>query len=153
MIRCNSCGSMNNDGSRFCASCGTRITAASYPPPHAQQANPYTTAPPQDTANKYSNQQRPSATVNNYVASAGTNGMGLVGFIIALIGLFLSWIPILGWIIWFVGTLFSIIGLFRNPKGLAIAGTIISFVDLIIALGVTLIALGLLASYEGFFQI
>ncbi|KGL45643.1 hypothetical protein EP56_03805 [Listeriaceae bacterium FSL A5-0209] len=61
------------------------------------------------------------------------NSLGTAGFVLALIGLFTGWIPVLGWIVWILGAVFSIIGLFKKPKGLAIAGTIIS------AVGVTLL--------------
>ena len=66
--------------------------------------------------------------------SSQTNGLGIAGFVLALIGLFVSWVPILGWGIWFLGVLLSFIGLFGKPKGFAIAGFIISFADLIILL-------------------
>ncbi|MBZ6014674.1 hypothetical protein KIJ04_07985 [Leuconostoc gelidum subsp. gelidum] len=47
----------------------------------------------------------------------------------------------MGWIVWLVGLALSIGGLFRNPKGTAIAGLIISFLDLILLIIlVTLIA-------------
>ena len=51
------------------------------------------------------------------------NGLGLAGFILSLLGLFLDWIPVLGWLIWLLGAIFSIIGLFKEPRGFAIAGT------------------------------
>ena len=74
------------------------------------------------------------------------NGLGLAGFILALVGLFLDWIPVLGWLIWLLGAIFSIIGLFKQPRGFAIAGTIISFLGFIIlllVLGVFAAAVGL----------
>ncbi len=61
-----------------------------------------------------------------------SNGLGTAGFVIALIALFLSWIPVFGWILWFLGFLFSFIGVFKSPRGLAIAGLVISLVDLIL---------------------
>ena len=61
-----------------------------------------------------------------------SNGIGTAGFVLALIGLFLCWIPILDWIIWLLGLIFSAIGVFRIPRGLAIAGLCISFIGLII---------------------
>lgn len=61
-----------------------------------------------------------------------SNGVGTTGFVFALIGLFLFWIPVLGWILWLVGAVCSTIGLFKSPKGLAIAGFVISFIGLII---------------------
>lgn len=61
----------------------------------------------------------------------GSNGLGIAGFILALLALFLGWIPILGWILWALGLLFSFIGLFKAPRGFAIAGFILSAFDLI----------------------
>lgn len=60
------------------------------------------------------------------------NGMGTAGFILALLGLVLCWIPVLDWILWLLGLIFSLIGVFRKPKGLAIAGLVISFLGLIL---------------------
>ena len=65
-----------------------------------------------------------------------SNGMGTAGFVLALIGFFFSWIPILGWVIWFLGVLFSAIGVFRTPRGMAIAGLCISFIGLIFLIAV-----------------
>ncbi|WP_208611150.1 MULTISPECIES: DUF4352 domain-containing protein [Listeria] len=65
------------------------------------------------------------------------NGLGTAGFILALIGLFTGWIPIVGWIVWILGIVFCVIGLFKRPKGLAIAGTIISVVGIIILIILT----------------
>lgn len=58
--------------------------------------------------------------------------MGVAGFVLALLGLFLGWVPVLGWILWVLGLIFSVIGVFRTPKGLAIAGLIITFIGLIV---------------------
>lgn len=46
--------------------------------------------------------------------------------------LILCWIPILDWILWLLGVIFSFIGVFRAPRGLAIAGLVISFIGIII---------------------
>ena len=64
------------------------------------------------------------------------NGIGTAGFILALIGLIFCWVPILDWILWFLGVLFSFIGVFKKPRGLAIAGLIISFIGVIIIIAV-----------------
>ncbi len=75
-----------------------------------------------------------------------SNGMGTAGFVLALVALFLGWIPVLGWIMWFLGTLFSLIGVFKQPRGLAIAGLVISFIGLIVVIvlaGVILAAVGM----------
>lgn len=59
-----------------------------------------------------------------------SNGLGTAGFITSLLGLLLSWVPVLGWILWLVGTLLSLIGVFKNPRGLAITGLILSLITL-----------------------
>ncbi len=64
------------------------------------------------------------------------NRIGLAGFILALIALFTDWIPVIGWMVWVLGALFSIIGLFKKPRGFAIAGFIISFIGLILLVAV-----------------
>lgn len=65
-----------------------------------------------------------------------SNGIGTAGFVLALIGIFLGWVPVLGWIIWLLGLILSAVGVMRKPKGLAIAGLVISLVGLIILLSI-----------------
>lgn len=63
------------------------------------------------------------------------NSLGTAGFVLAIVGLVLSWIPlisVIAWLPWLLGAIFSIIGVFKAPRGLAIAGVVISFIDLII---------------------
>ena len=60
------------------------------------------------------------------------NGIGTAGFVLALLGLILCWVPVLDWILWLLGLIFSIIGVFRRPRGLAIAGLVISCLGLIL---------------------
>lgn len=74
------------------------------------------------------------------------NPLGTAGFVIALVAVFLSWIPVVGWILWLLGAIFSVVGIFKSPKGLAIAGTVISFIDLIIIVLLATIIAGILAS-------
>ncbi|MCC9041969.1 DUF4190 domain-containing protein [Myroides sp. M-43] len=69
---------------------------------------------------------------NTPIARQETNNLGTTGFILSLITIILFWIPIVGWILWLLGAILSIIGLFKKPKGLAIAGTIISGFMLIV---------------------
>ena len=83
----------------------------------------------QDTGN-------PVTNVNVQIPQGGSNGVGVAGFVLALIALFLSWVPVFGWILWVLGAILSIVGLFRVPRGLAIAGTVISFIDVIILIAV-----------------
>ena len=64
------------------------------------------------------------------------NGIGTAGFILALIGLIFCWVPVLDYILWFLGFLFSFIGVFKKPRGLSIAGLIISCIGIIIIITV-----------------
>ncbi|MEL0456077.1 hypothetical protein WJN01_07555 [Flavobacteriaceae bacterium SZ-1-7] len=61
-----------------------------------------------------------------------SNGLGTAGFVLALIALFIGWIPILGWLIWILGLVLSFIGIFKVPRGLAIAGLVISLIGIIL---------------------
>ncbi|MFQ9502833.1 MAG: hypothetical protein ACLR1G_01335 [Alistipes indistinctus] len=86
----------------------------------------------------HSTQQRtdnfgnPTIIVNQPVPKS--NGMGTAGFVLALLALFLGWVPVVGWILWVLGLIFSCVGVFRTPKGLAIAGLIISLLGVILLL-------------------
>lgn len=53
---------------------------------------------------------------------------------LALVTLIFGWVPVFGWIIWVLGLVFSFIGIFRRPRGLAVAGLIISLIDIILIL-------------------
>jgi hypothetical protein len=74
-----------------------------------------------------------------------TNGIGTAGFVLALVNVFLFWAPVLSWILWMLGLIFSFVGVFKQPKGLAIAGLVISLLGLILILLVA----GLIASLIG----
>lgn len=79
------------------------------------------------------NEQRNENPEQTIILQQGeTNGTGTAGFVLALIALFLGWIPILGWIIWVLGLVFSFVGIFKKPKGLAIAGLVISLLGFIL---------------------
>ena len=61
-----------------------------------------------------------------------SNGMGVAGFVLSLIAMFIGWIPLIGWALWFLGFIFSFIGIFKKPSGLAVAGLIISLVTVVV---------------------
>lgn len=47
----------------------------------------------------------------------------------------LGWVPVLGWILWALGLILSFVGvLLKKPKGLAIAGLVVSVVGIILLL-------------------
>lgn len=92
--------------------------------------------------NSYNNPQPVQQTI--IVNESRSNGLGVAGFVLSIIAIFLGWVPILGWIIWFLGALFSLLGVFKTPRGLAIAGLVISFIGVIILClaGIILAAIG-----------
>ena len=65
-----------------------------------------------------------------------SNGIGTAGFVLAIIAVFLGWVPVLGWILWILGLILSLVGVFKIPKGLAIAGLVISLIGIILILTV-----------------
>ncbi|MDD4704010.1 MAG: hypothetical protein PHE28_06735 [Bacteroidales bacterium] len=71
-----------------------------------------------------------------------SNGIGTAGFVLALIAIFLGWVPVLGWVVWFLGLILSFVGVFKQPKGLAIAGLVISLIGIILMLTVFASILG-----------
>lgn len=65
-----------------------------------------------------------------------SNGLGTAGFVLALLGVIFCWIPVLNWILWLLGLIFSFIGVFKKPKGLAITGLVLSFISIIVIIAV-----------------
>lgn len=53
---------------------------------------------------------------------------------LSILALVFCWAPILDFILWVLGAIFSVIGLFKAPRGLAVAGTVISFLGIIVLL-------------------
>ncbi|MFQ8806127.1 MAG: hypothetical protein ACLR8Y_14910 [Alistipes indistinctus] len=74
----------------------------------------------------------PTIIVNQPVPKS--NGMGTAGFVLALLALFLGWVPVVGWIFVGIGPDFFLRRCVRTPKGLAIAGLIISLLGVILLL-------------------
>ena len=63
-----------------------------------------------------------------------SNGVGTAGFVLALIALFVGWIPVIGWIVWLLGLILSFVGVFKEPRGMSIAGLVISLIGIILLL-------------------
>ncbi|WP_026809151.1 hypothetical protein [Arenibacter latericius] len=76
-----------------------------------------------------------------------SNGLGTAGFVLSIIALVAGCLPFVGWTVWFLGLLFSFIGVFKRPRGLAIAGLVISLIGFFLFLFVfsTLALFGALA--------
>ncbi len=76
------------------------------------------------------------------------NPMGVAGFVLSLITTVIGWVPYVGWLIWLLAVVFSAIGMGKKPRGLAVAGLIISvglpvlLIVAVITLGISLAALG-----------
>lgn len=87
---------------------------------------------------KYEDQNN-NQTVININSVPQKNTIGLIGFILSIVNIIASFLPYIGFVIWLLGAIFSIIGLFRAPRGFAIAGTIISFIWLIIFIIIILV--------------
>ncbi len=87
------------------------------------------------------NQEQGKQTIIINQQSPRSNGIGVAGFVLALIALFLGWVPVWGWLLWLLGLIFSFCGILQTPRGLAVAGLIISLVDLIFLI---LLSLGIL---------
>jgi len=82
------------------------------------------------------NPQGRQQIIINQAPQNQSNGVGTAGFVLSLITLFLGWVPVLGWILWILGLIFSFAGVFKSPRGLAIAGLVISLIDLILLVAV-----------------
>lgn len=80
------------------------------------------------------NEQGQTIIVNQQVKKS--NGIGIAGFVLSLIALFFGWVPVFGWIIWILGLILSFVGVFKEPKGMAIAGLVISVIGIILLLAV-----------------
>jgi len=64
------------------------------------------------------------------------NSIGLAGFIIALVAFVFSWAPFVNWVLWLLGLIFSLIGVFKHPRGFAIAGLAISLIVVIVIVAI-----------------
>lgn len=73
-------------------------------------------------------------TTQEVVVEKQKNSMGVAGFVLALLGLIFCWVPVLNWILWALGLIFSIIGVCKKnaKKGLAITGLILSCIGIIV---------------------
>lgn len=95
-----------------------------------------TTVSPQETQIQPQYPNNPQLSVINNIQQSKSNGLGTAGFVLALISFLFCWVPGVNWVVWFLGAIFSIIGCFKEPRGLAIAGTVISSIDIIVLISI-----------------
>ena len=72
-----------------------------------------------------------------------TNGMGIAGFVLSAMASLGCGVAYVSGPLWLLGLVFSIIGLNRKPRGLAIAGLIISLVGIVIGIVILLLGVAL----------
>lgn len=144
---CGKCGSPIRDGNTFCSNCGAPIDGPVTP---ANDSVPQYSSQP--IAPQYFSQpiNQPVQTVPVYMATQSappvkTNGWAIAGMVLGILAICLCWIPYVGLILGFSGSILSIIGLstfgsFRSGRGQAIAGLILSilalFMGAILTLGI-----------------
>lgn len=99
------------------------------------------------TTSNFQNQQgQPNHTVIVQQVGGKSNGVGTAGFVLSLVALFLGSVPFIGWILWLLGIIFSFAGIFKQPRGLAIAGLVISLIGIIVILFISGTVLALLGA-------
>ena len=129
MIRCLNCNYENDDGTKFCTNCGSRLDGSQIETVEGTAVNNTQTPPVNVVPTPVYNTQ-PIAVANK--ASKGLDVFSLIGFI----GSFLSLVTF--GIFSVPSLVLSIIGIIRTKKygkrgkGMAIAGTVISGIGLII---------------------
>lgn len=132
---CPYCGEEIVAGARKCKHCGEWLQDVAPVPEVVEKPVTHLDAPiPPVTAYVRQPEQNVSQpiVINNTTVARNSNGMGTAGFVLALISALFSWVPGVNLIIWLLGLLFSFIVMFKRPRGLAIAGFIISIIDIII---------------------
>lgn len=134
---CRYCGSKILPNSSFCSTCGKPL--GNIEVPDAQVNTPptqYSSIRP-EAQPVYASQQPQQANQTTVIVNERkSNGIGTAGFIFAILGLLLCWLPVVDIILWFLGFLFSFIGTFKSPRGLAITGLILSSIDILIIIAI-----------------
>lgn len=180
-MNCPKCGSPIQPGTKFCGTCGERIDIEPQvqqpipeQPVYSQPAEPQQPvysqpAEPQPAYSQPPVYQQPAYTppaapvydqpaAPQQPAESSITGLGIGGFVLALLSMFLFWVPFLGLILAVVGLILSCLGLSRSrakgrTDGLAVAGLVIAAIFAIVGLIYTISlisALSCAASYGGY---
>ncbi len=106
--------------------------------PQQPQAPQYAPQQPQYQQPQY---QQPQYQYQYQIAPRQVNGMGIAGFVLALVGAVFFWCPILDAIVSLLAVIFSGFGMRKEPKGLAIAGLVIGLIALVVGVIITIVAI------------
>jgi hypothetical protein len=136
---CKYCGKELQPGAAFCSSCGKPQGSVPIQQPPIQMVQQPVVQP--QVAYVYQQPQpvvapNVSNTTTVVVEGSNSNSIGIAGFIIALLGLVFCWVPLVNLILWFLGLIFSLIGLFKSPRGMAIAGLVLSLIIIFIIISI-----------------
>ncbi len=138
---CPYCGEEILAGAKKCKHCGEWLEEEPKPVTVKPEPQSPITVMARPTEQRFSQ----PIVINNTVSSR-SNGIGTAGFVLALISAIFCWVPGVNWIIWFLGALFSFFGLFKRPRGIAVAGFILSIIDVIIIVAVIGAVVGVASS-------
>lgn len=121
---CKYCGAQNADGAKFCANCGADVSASIEQPTEVNVVEPAVDGVAEIQQALSANATQPAKKFS---------AMAITGFVLALVGIIFA-----GLICGTLGVIFSAIGLAKTAhkkmkgKGLAIAGLVVSIIDVVI---------------------
>ncbi len=154
MKHCTNCGAEMQDDIKFCPACGAaQVSDEQVASQQPQEQQPYYGQAPQQPY--YGQPQQPYAQ-QPYVPQGTASvkpfpALGLVGMIFGILAIILTWF------LWYLGVVFSIVGLIlsaigvakRNNyrlAGLAIAGLVCSIVALVLTIVSIILAFAIVAA-------
>ena len=148
--RCPYCGEEIVSGARKCRHCGEWLDQDLPQTPPEPVQEPVRIVHEQQSQSMA--QPQPVIIQQTTVERGGSNGAGTAGFIFALLAILFSWAPLVKWLLWFLGALFSFIGLFKRPRGLAVAGFFLSIIGIILIVAIVGVLAALLGDLSSIFD-
>lgn len=125
VIPCPHCGGLINSGATKCKHCKEFIQTDGAPQQSSQ------TFPNQTIVINQQQVGRPRGSPL-IALPENRNNAGTAGFVLSLLALIFSWTPFVNLVLWLLGLIFSLVGLSKKPKGLAVAGLIISLISILV---------------------